>query len=235
MLIAQPALHMMAAAAIADIERDGGRVAPADVLWLHMLAVRVSGGLVMDKAAWCDLPITCGGIGLLPLSPAGEAWLEDYAGPWFDGDRKRELLAIAYAMSRGRKPGAFDAMHDEAQARHELRKLKSQIHATWAELSACIDRVAGVSGVSYVRVESAMEDKGHAAQPHDFGRTLALLMEHVGGRVEDYTYVRSSDQVYALIDQLCRDESDGPSPSKIRAMAQFEEAKKIVKGRAHGC
>lgn len=229
MRVEKPKLNPMAEQAIAELSAGGVVPTPSDVLWLHELGERVvqaSDATCIDD--WLDLPRAVGNLRLYPLSIAAEYWIREKASPWFEGNNRLEVLAIAFALAHGRDPSRFGDMVSEQAAKKTLIAWQAEIGVSWGELVNAVE--AMISG-NTVEVK---ESKGVDSAPH-WGFIIPWLCKHYGGTPRDWLYARSAEEVAALANALPALEGKKSDDPKFNRFCEFRATVEYLKKGAHPC
>lgn len=176
-------LTPLAEAEIQDLRNAGVEVTDNEVIWINDLCRKVinpPGGSTLPAGT----PARAGSSWLWPLTIQAAAWY-DRAVQWFDGAGEEiETAVLAYALSHGRTPAAFDLLQDYQSARGPVLEWFRRLDCTHQELTQA---VAAVLHTEVEDLRHLVEDKEEEepAKDGDAGADIvAFLVQHVHGDPE---------------------------------------------------
>ena len=224
MHVSKPTLHLMARDAIAEIEATGVTVLPEEVLWLHELAQRESQNSDLTELSyWLDMPRRCGPLTFYPLCITAENWVQDYATLWFDGDKRMEVLALAYVLCHGRDPKAYESIVTEKAARSAIRNWAWSLPLTYLQIATAVNEF--FSKDEQVEVTKETESERLDIRRH-WGWVIPYLMRYYGGSREDWVYRKSAREFREMVNKLPEvmgnDAKDGKFDRHIQFRAVVE-------------
>ncbi len=87
----------------------------------------------------------CEGVHFWRLTAGASAWLDEYAGEWWGGERdsKRYFWALCYALANARRKEAFVGLDTPGKAYSAIREFVLGLPATQGELTLAVDKALG--------------------------------------------------------------------------------------------
>lgn len=129
-----------AAEIMADMERGGLRLTPADVLRLNALGLQVECPCGEPPGVNSPAVVWAGAVPFYALTMQAANWQEVYASRWFREDYLTK--AIAYAHAHGRDKGAFDGeLTSKAGAKAVIDSWWRMLPCTDGEVWAAVNAV----------------------------------------------------------------------------------------------
>lgn len=228
MRIDKPILHLMAREAITEIVQSGGKLEDGDELWLHTLACRVSQNAdLIELSAWLDVPVRCGPLEFRTPSIAAEQWIDQCAEPWFGGDKRWEVIAIAYILVHGRDPDVFAKLNTESSARSAIRRWMWTIPLTFRQLAVGVDEYFAKREA--VEVKTVKESEELDIRKH-WGFVIPWLVRYYGGTEQDWLYRKSSAIFREMVNGLPQVmQSEAEKDTKFGRFSEFREAVCFIK------
>lgn len=204
----------LAADALAQLEAEGIRPTPQDVLRVQALSLKACGAGSLLKGT----PRSVGGHTFWPLTIGASCWFGDFI-DWLDGNGDRagwDFYAFAYASAHSRdrrepgKPFAFDCAGEVAL--DAVRKWKRSLCITEPEL---LDAVEGTMAETVkVRGLNADDEDDEdcaevAGQRFDRSDLAQMLVSLVGGTLDEWMWTAdiptAAATASAAIDQKARE------------------------------
>lgn len=199
MTVDKPTLHPMAARELAALRDAGATVTDEDVLWLDALAKNVTRTCdLAELSDWIEFPRICGPLTFVPLSIAAQEWLRLFASDWFDGDERMETLAVAYVLTHGRDPKAFELLTTEKAARRAIRRWAWSLPLSYTQIARAVDEYFSKS-----RVEVSKEPESSVADVRrEWSFVMPWLVRYYGKDREHWLYRESAGVVHELVASL---------------------------------
>ena len=133
----------------------------------------------------------CEGVYFWRLTAGASAWLDEYAGEWWGGERdsKRYFWALCYALAHARRKEAFVGLDTPSRAYEAIREFVLGVPATQEELTLAVDKALG-------RVPDADDPKrGETPLKEnalDWARLVARLEGQSGICADEWLWGRSA-------------------------------------------
>ncbi len=133
----------------------------------------------------------CEGVYLWRLTAGASAWLDDYAGVWWGGERdgKRYFWALCYALAHARSKEAFIGLDTPQKAHDAIRKFALRVPATQKELALAVDKALGRTDDADDPKRGATPQKENAL---DWAALVARLEGQSGIRADEWLWGRSA-------------------------------------------
>lgn len=169
-----------AAGVIARLEREGHKLAPADILRLNALGLQVEspgheiGGLDVPPVVWA------GPVPFYGLTVQAAYWHEAFASVWWTGSNLEK--AIAYQHAQGREPGAFAGQMQRQSV------AEATVNAWWRNLPCTADEVWSAVELLQEQTEdqraNAITDDNNA--PDVVRRMVSDIVAATGIKADDW-------------------------------------------------
>ncbi len=176
---------------IEALRDDGIEVTLDDIVWLASLAYKVEfpGGKSVNPLIH-NAPVTVGNLELYPLTIQGSMFMDLVATEkWC---RERDYIEmLAWILSAGQEPGAFDGINTRGKFRRALAEFKR-------DCTASLDNLA--SAVALIIDDDAPEEPGKERATVNYREFLGSLEAASGQPVTDWL-TRTGDEAREVIRQ----------------------------------
>jgi hypothetical protein len=179
-------LSPLAEAEIGTLESEGIRLSASDILRINALAHRVEKPEVR-LALSRGVPVAVGGTHLWPLTLAGSDWFQTVGGE-VQGT-KRQTLALAYALAKGREPLPYDPREAE------------EAIVKWGKSLRCRDAEL-IEAIKQVLAQDETPDTGEEPQHVSAGDISAMLAAMTRTDPAIWEYQCSLSYVVGMLDAI---------------------------------
>jgi len=198
----KPVQHLCDQAKIAIQELREAGIEPTldEVCWLNDLGRQVEDPEGGEHRHAAGQPSKAGNIWLWPFTIQGERWYEKTL-KWFDGQPELEMYALAFALAKGREPGAFDFLSGYDSSKKAVDAFSSgALACTQEELCAAIvDVMPGDSEIDELEAEFLARDfseQDEAPKPLNWDKLVETLVAATG--IERDVWMRKDSKAHAL-------------------------------------
>lgn len=143
----------------------------------------------------------CEGVHFWRLTAGASAWLDEFAGAWWGGERdeKRYFWALCYALAHARDREAFAGLDTPSRAYEAIRRFVLKCPATEKELSLAVDRVLGRA----VDADDPRRGGGDVRDGAvDWSRLVMRLETQSGVRADEWLWGRSAGYLVRAYNDL---------------------------------